>query len=366
MRPAPAHVRETRRLAASVLVALAIAVACSALWAPNAGAQTDVAEYGARLAEARAAVEAYIATGAENGGGETAVAVLTALPSVELVRVGDSVVEVDNSILRTLVARLDVSRDPERRLALAHDMAAHLESIERSLPVEGEAPPADPDALARLLAESRATARSPVTEMLGDLIDRVAAAFARWQASLAASGPAAQVWSVVVGVVVAVLALVLAWTFYRVAVRLYRSAVRRGPVEGAAEGPASPVRLEAEPLPADVPGAAESRAAAGDFAGAVRMLFAGAARTLAERGHVSRARTRTNTELVRAARLSVPGAAEPLGRLASIFELAAFGHIDPGASGYGHAREAYATVVSEAWADADGDGGGHAGSGGVS
>ncbi len=342
------HLRPAPRVRALALACVAIAVASVLVWAPSAEALTEVAEYRARVAEARAAVEAYIATGAEDGGGDTAIAVLTALPSVERVRVGEAVVEVDNSILRTLVARLDVSREPERRLALARDMAAHLESIERSLPVEGDALASDPDALAALLAESRATARSPITEILGDLIDRLAAAFERWQASLAGAGPVSQVWSVVVAVLVAGLALVLAVTFYRVAVRLYRSAARRGPVEREVFSATATVPVEEELLPVDVAGAAESLAAAGDFGAAVRVLFAGAARMLAERGHVSRARTRTNAELVRAARRSVPDAAEPLRRLASIFELAAFGHVDPGVAGYGRAREAYAAVSAVA------------------
>ena len=364
---ARAHVDTAWRPAVRVLVVLALAASCAAAWAPDAHAQTEVAEYRARVAEAREAVEAYIATGARDGGGGTAVAVLTALPSVERVRVGDTVVAGDNSILRTRVARLDVSRDPERRLALARDMAAHLSSIERSLPVEGESLPADPEALERLLSESRATARSPITEILGDLIDRLALAFERWQASLGGAGPVSQVWSIVVGVVVAVLTLVLAVTFYRVAVRLYRSAALRGPAAAGTGSAAVSAQVEEEPLPADVAGAAESLAASGDFAGAVRTLFAGAARTVAERAHVSRARTRTNTELVRAARRSVPDAADPLARLASIFETAVFGHVDPGASGYGLAREAYATVASVA-ADrgTEDEVGGRSGTGGAS
>jgi len=90
MRAARAHRRggSAWHAGARALACAALAVAGVLAWVPSAGALTEVAEYRARVAEAKAAVEAYIATGAEEGGGDTAIAVLTALPPAERVGVG--------------------------------------------------------------------------------------------------------------------------------------------------------------------------------------------------------------------------------------------------------------------------------------
>ncbi len=349
--------RRPARCAWALACGVIVLAAVYAASVPPASAATAVEDYRDRVATARAAVEAYIETGAIEGGGDVAIAVFTALPSIERVRMGETEVMVDNSVLRTLVARIDVSRDPERRLEIATDMAHHLASIERSLPGGSDRPPAsDPDALARLLEDSRAQVRSPVAEMLGDLIDRLGEAFERWQASLAESDSASRTWSFAVGAIVVGLVLVLLWVAYRVVRGVLGAAARRGPaLAGAADGAYPVVAHEAE-IPADVVAFAASLAAAGRFAEAVRALFGGAARLLAEHGHVTRTRTRTNGELLAEVRVALPQVAGTLGGLAGSFERAFYGHVDPGEDGYRDALAAYATLRAQMDAATENDG----------
>lgn len=341
--------RRARAICAALLVACIVIPGTAAT---PARAVTDVDEYRGRLEDARKKVDAYIETGAIDGAGELAITVLTALPSIERVSVGDTVVVVDNSILRSLVARIDVSRDPERRLQIARDMKAHLGSIERSLPGDEDAVPADPGALAELLDQHRAQVRSPITEILGGLIDRLGEAFARWQSSIAESRSASRMLSFVIGLLILILFLLLAFTAWRVAVRVLGATARRGPAVADRSHSLPPVIASEAGVPADVVGFAEALAAEERFAEAVRALFGGAARVLAERGHVTRTRTRTNNELIAEVKAGVPHAAVPLRRLALSFERAFYGHVDPGPDGYRAALRDYRQLQAAATATA--------------
>jgi len=324
-----------------LLIVMLVAIASFAASGTPAHA-ADVEDYRERVVEARKVVEAYLATDAEEGAGEVAVAVLTALPSVERVTVGETDVFVDNSILRTMVARIDVSRDPRRRRAIAEDMIAHLNSIERSLPDDGDPVPADPEALASLLEEGRLAARSPARELLGDLIDRLGKAVERWQVALGASGAASRLLSFAVSAFVVSLALLLVFAIIRVAMRLHTATTRIREKTGRVEAP--PVVPAEDDLPADVLGLAESLAAEGRFAEAVRVLFGGAARALAEAGRLTRTRTRTNWELVAEVRAASPDVAQALASLSTVFDRAVYGHADPGPEGYAGAREDFESV----------------------
>lgn len=124
---------------------------------------------------------------------------------------------------------------------------------------------------------------------------------------------------------------------------------RRGRTRKALdEGDDIPVIAAAEDLPPDALGYAERLAAAGRFREAVRALFGGAARTLVEAGIISRAKTRTNGELLSDVHDSAPALAAELGSLAGIFESAWYGRRDPGAGGVERARKHYRAVVSQA------------------
>ncbi len=325
-------------------ILLAVLLAASLAVFSTSAHAADVEDYRARVSKARNAVEAYLATDAEEGGGQVAIAVLTALPSVEHVTVGETDVLVDNSILRAMVARIDISRDARRRRAIAEDMIAHLSSIERSLPHHGEPVPVDSEALAALLQESRLEARSPAAELLGDLIERLGKAFERWQASLASSATVDRTLAFAVAAFVVSLAVLLLWMLVRVAIRLSAATSR---IRGKApQIEISPAARAEEDLPADVLGLAESLASQGHFAEAVRVLLGGAARALAEAGRLTRTRTRTNSELVAEARAFSGDAARALASLTSVFDQAVYGHRDPGPDGYAGAREDYESVLA--------------------
>ncbi|TLM72997.1 MAG: DUF4129 domain-containing protein, partial [Actinobacteria bacterium] len=87
--------------------------------------------------------------------------------------------------------------------------------------------------------------------------------------------------------------------------------------------------------------------ASGRTRDAVRALFGGAARTLVERGVVPQTRTRTDGELLADVSRAAPPVAPPLSELTGAFELAWYGHVEPGEDGYAGARGAYERTLAE-------------------
>ncbi len=330
-----------------VLPVLLLAIAIGG--APStaaAAAASGAADYRDRVFSARESLEGYLETGGEASPGPLVPALLRELPVSERVVVGQTEVLADHSTFRTLLMRLDVSRDPQARAEIAGEMVEHLRAIERSLPGDDDPVPADADVLQELLDESNLSARSPLSELLGEFIDRVAAAFERWQTALASSSAPRRIMAIGLGVVIAGLAATLLWVLVRFAVRLRASTSVSGRTPAASHGGVAVVAA-AEALPADALAYAESLAAAGRFAEAVRALFGGAARSLAEAGLLTRTRTRTNAELLFDVAARAPSLARPLAALSGRFELAVYGHRDPGVEGYARARSDYDAVLAQ-------------------
>lgn len=209
--------------------------------------------------------------------------------------------------------------------------------------------PSDADALAEILKEEEAEDGTS----LGDWLNEMSIKLAEWIAKLLErlfgglgdadiAGPdLSGAWPYFLGAAAAVGAGLLVYLLMLI-VRWRRGRTRKTTVDDDD----APVIAAAEDLPPDALGYAERLAAAGRFREAVRALFGGAARTLVEAGVISRAKTRTNGELLADVHESAPALAADLGGLAGIFESAWYGRKDPGTVGLERAREHYRAVVS--------------------
>lgn len=323
-------------------LALGLAAAALAAAMPAAAlAQTSTLDdYRDRVGRARELTERSLPNARREVTAQALGGELTSLvPGVEEVRVGSATVVVDNGTLSSLVVALEAAKTDLDRERATEDIHRYLTTLDHVLAVPEAAPVVqDPAALRQLLARREPSADSGLTRALSRLVDRVLAWLSERLSNLSARD-ASPVTRVVIAVVVGMLGAALGWA----ALALWRAARRSTAAkEQAALGDgAASVVPEADGLPSDVLAHADGLAALGDRRAAVRALFGGAARLLAERGLVPPVRARTNAELLASAAASLPATGPVFGELTERFERAWYGHADPGADGYDGARSSY-------------------------
>lgn len=271
------------------------------------------------------------------------------LPKAAVVKTGEGQVSASDPQLDAILGRLEDADGSEARREL-ESLERHLVSLSDALGDRDTEVPSDPRALAALL-EGRGKASepeldNPLSEWLATLAERVF----EWLGGLASSGGGGTSRFLTYGVM-GVLALVLVVSLVMVVRGLRASLVGRGRRRGPRPERVVSVVDAAEGLPADALEYAERLAAEGRFREALRALFGGAARTLAHLGLVAQTRTRTNGELL--AELA-PEVASALRPLSDGFEVAWYGHVDPGRPGYARAQSQYAEVLAVAESTAGG------------
>lgn len=316
----------TRR-AASIVVAACVAVFALTAWQAPGGATPA-----ASLDEAYRAVSDADAL-------DTAAAAELASdvePALAAVRDEDGL---------DLAGRLRRAQSTEEVRRAKNDLEAHLRTLAALGSSSGPRVEHDRALLERIMAEEGVAEGTAAQAFLRRLQQQVLEWFervvSRWFGSDAAStGLEAAYYTVL-----AASALVAAWLAWRVLSAFFgRSSGGRADRRRHAAGPAEPVVDAARDLPPDALAYAEAEAQAGRFREAVRALFGGAARLLVDRGAIPVTRTRTTAEILRDVLDRAPGAHRPLAALASVFEPAWYGHLDPGSDGYAAARQAYLEV----------------------
>jgi hypothetical protein len=334
-----------------LLAALALLCALGAGLPPSALAvhTSTLGEYRARVERA----DEYLAQSGEAWRDErssqaVAATLNTLLPGTERVTDGSRVIEVDNGLLRSLIARLDYSKHPNERRETLENLRDHLDSLRLSVDQAGTPLSGRPQLLRELLARPDLASRPTVADQLGKLMDRLSTWFAEWFQRLLARRGTATASDVALAVVVAALAALLVYAGVRVARAISRSVARHDERVLAERAADAAVVEAAAGLPPDALGYAESLAAEGRFRDAVRALFGGAARSLVELGLLPQTRTRTNAELLGDLAPVAPPVLPPLAELSATFERAWYGHADPGAEGFAEARERYRTSVRAA------------------
>ncbi len=306
---------------------------------------SSLADYRSRVTEASLLMEERRSDIADEIAAlEVATGVGALLPASEEIRLGDVVVEVDNSVLNSLVVRLDSADSELERERAADDIALHLSSLARSLdPAAGSRVPQDPQALRELLERHRVAGRSAFSDWFGQLVERAQEWLSDRLRGVSIAGMPPGVTTAVIVVLVSILAAALAWVA-TIAIRAGRGAFARD--EGTSPlVPPPPVPTQPEDEPADPLSAADALARSGRHREAVRVLFKGAVRFLASRGAIADARARTTSELVAEVKSRAPVSARPIADLAGGFEVAWYGHVDPEPEGYAFARAAFEALA---------------------
>lgn len=301
-------------------------------------------EFASRVDSAASAL-AGASVGTTAGALAAADAVDGQLPSDLAVIEGTRTIVVGPATVAGLTNGLREAGTAEARRKVADQLSARLASVRAALG-SPHANPSDPVALKELLASRPRTALSGQNQ-LNDRLAKFLDDVARWIASLFPRGQGVTPqgpgrWVLVLVLLVPVLLALV------VLLRAWRT--RRQPPNAAAlSGPAGvhgPVVAAAADLPPDAAAYADELASGGQYRDAVRALYGGAARHLAETGAVRRMRTRTNLEMLRDVRTAAPAIAPTFGELTRRFEAVWYGHADPGNAGYVDARSAYERVVS--------------------
>ncbi|MDO8916137.1 MAG: DUF4129 domain-containing protein [Coriobacteriia bacterium] len=335
-----------RRFAARVLAgALALAVATPSV---ALGAISTVVDYRDRVTRAAKLVASAEASAPDRA---TALALASSvralLPAREQVREQTRTVDVSDATLASLLGDLESATSSGDRATAVRRIGRHLATLRRSTGAVGATVRSDPAALRRLLSEVRTGPVTAESTLVQDLIDRVLRAIEQWFALMGSTSEGATrlraVWYAVLAVF-AGLAFYVAWR----GVRAWRRAVVRGERHGVVS-PAPAVVEAAEGLPPDAGAFADALARQGRRREAVRALFGGAARSLGERGVLARTHTasRTNAELLAEVRVAAPGVEPPLRALSDAFELAWYGHAEPGEHGFIAARAFYDDALGE-------------------
>jgi hypothetical protein len=339
----------TRRIDRAV-VAIAVVVSIALLLAAlphHARAQereiSTQADYAERVSEAREVAEEAAGELLDSrSAADVAARLNTLLPARESVRLSTTqVVIVDNSVFRALITDLDTGDTPgEREEALA-GIIAHLASLESAVGFTGEPVPADPELLEELLAE-----RELDTSQIEEFVLRMLQQIGEWLDSLFGDmegSTSATVLDWMVRALVLILAAILAYIAFLVFQRVRRAAAERD--LRLADMAGAPVVAAAEGLPEDALAHADELAAEGRYREAVRALYGGAARLLVEAGAVRQTRTLTSGELLAVAGPAVPQVRETLSRLTLSFDVAWYGHRDPGEPGYAQARADHTAIA---------------------
>lgn len=333
--------------------AIALLLAVSLLLPPLAGA----AEAASALADYRDRVDRAYDYASRNAGTawkdelssqQVAAQLNTYLPATERVTVGTQTIDVDNSILRSLIARLDSSKSASERRDTLSQIELHLGSLKLAVDDVRAGANDDRALLGRLLARADLSSRPTLLDELGKLVDRVTTYLQDWLNRMLRRRGAATAQDVGLGIVFVALATLLVLAVVQV-VRSMSAALARHDERVLTERAAdAAVVSAAEGLPTDALGFAEGLAAEGRFREAVRALFGGAARTLVDLGLLRSTRTRTNNELLADLEPVAPPVVPPMTDLSGDFERAWYGHADPGESGFAEARERYRASVRSA------------------
>lgn len=334
----------TRRgiLATAVLAAC---LAASLAGPPRAlAAPVSTSEFASRVERAASALRGS-SVETTTGALAAADAVDAQLPSDLSVVEGTRTIAVGPAAVAGLTAALREAAVPDDRRQVADQLAARLASMRDAIGVPAAAP-SDPAALRDLLA-ARPPVRLSGEDWLNDRIATLLEEFTNWLAGLFPEGEGAlpqgpsrwvPVLVLLVPVLLALVVLLRAW-------RTRRRTPKAAAI-AASVGTNVPVVAAAADLPADARAYADELAGGGRYRDAVRALYGGAARHLAETGAVRRMRTRTNLEMLREVRGASPEVAPTFAELTRRFEVAWYGHADPGGAGYVDAKVAYERIVS--------------------
>lgn len=332
-----------RRLA--IRAAAAVFVFAVALPASAHAAVSTFADYRGRVVRAVEAVKAGEAAAADRRKAlELAAKLHGLLPEREQVREQTRTIDVSDPALTRLLGELEAAGTSEDRAAVLSRIGRHLATLSGAVGAPGAAVRSDPAALQRLLSGVRTGPAAAESTWMQDLIDRVLTAIQEWLSGVTSTREGATRLRTALYAVMIVFAGLVAWIAWR-GVRAWRRAVVRG--ERAGGGRSVPALVEAaEGLPEDAASFADKLAAQGRHREAVRALFGGAARTLGARGVLVRTRTRTNAELLAEVRMAAPAVEAPLRGLSDAFELAWYGHREPGEFGFISARALYDAVLA--------------------
>jgi hypothetical protein len=301
-------------------------------------------EYATRVERARGIVEEAQGTVVDaRSASDIAASINTLVPASERVEAHGQVIVTDNSTLRSLVTELDTAGDSAERKEVLDRMQAYLSSLDVALAPAAYDVPEDPALLEELIAEAGVDP-SAIQEFVLGLLERIGDWIRSLFGDAGGSSVATTVLVWIFRVVIAALVVFLAYVVFRVVQRWRRTVADRD--SRIAEEAAIPIVAAAEGLPDDVLVHADELAEKGAYREAVRALYGGAARTLVEAGAVRQSRTLTAAELIAVASPEVPEARPPLMSLSSAFEVAWYGHRDPGADGYARAREDHLAVVA--------------------
>jgi hypothetical protein len=336
------NLRPTRVAALAAGAVLALVMCAPAL---ASAAPVDSSAFASRVESASAAVAAARSDVASGTVAQSLADAVDALLPVDLAvtEQTSTILVADDAIVHGLTGGLRNAASASQRRVALDDLAAHLESMRQVLRAGGEEP-SDPSALRQLLATRPVTTDSG-GNWLNQQIAKLLQAISDWLGRLNPPGtsgspfaPARLIAYLVVGAPV----LLVAW----VLVRAMRRRRRRAALPAAAPSDIhAPVVSAAADLPADPLSYAETLASQGRHRDAVRALYGGAARHLADVGAVTRMRTRTNLEMVRDVRASAPALAPAFSRLTADFETAWYGHADPGGAGFHRARESFEAIL---------------------
>jgi hypothetical protein len=324
---------------------LVLVVACTAclLW-PIQAIAADLNDYSRRVDEAIEVVEAVDSPELSvREALDVAIEVNTLLPSGETVTLDGDPIDVDQSVIRTFVARLDSGRTPENRASLVRELEAHLYSLRAALGDEGRTVGQDTQALQELLGARAKEPDTSLQEYFSKLIDRIIDWLQKWWKPGDSEAGTTSIGMIIEIVLAVALITLLGWVAILVWKWIRRSVSKR---DSVADVPVGAVVAAAQDLPRDARGHAVSLAAIGDFRGAVRALFGGAARSLVDAGAIPQTRTRTNAELLAdiADSRTVSSALAPLAELSGAFELAWYGHMEPDEAGWNAALECFDSV----------------------
>ena len=329
---------------ALAVLLLVLAVAPARAFASDGPASYE--DYRARIAEARGVLDDAMPRITDQQVAQKAAADITLLlPPTERVDSGNRTVIVDNSILRVYTLKLDVAFKEDTRTELGKQIGEYLASLDAANGPPSGALRSDPAALKALLAEGVSPARTSLGRYLAEWIAKLTDAVQKWLvANLGARGASVALTTTVV-VVVCALAALVTFLLLRAILRGRRAVAAR---DAAALDLRSPAVAAAEGLPVDIVAHADSLAASGRFREAVRALFGGAARELVDRGLLRRTGTRTDAELLAEVAPVAPAVSAPLRALTLAFEVAWYGHVDPGEAGFRTARGRYGEVLAAA------------------
>lgn len=333
----------TRRLSLALAIVLAAAILAPASAHASEGAST-LADYRRRVDMAYAIATERLgdAWREELASQQAAAEINTLLPGTERVAVGTRTIDVDNSVTRSLIARLDASKSAQVRRDTSADILAHLGSLKAAVDAADGPARHDEALLARLLARSDLSSRPTLSDEFAKLIERLTRWLQEWFARIMRRRGVTTASDIGVGVVIVALCALLVFAVAQVVRSLTASLARHDErilAERAADDAA--VVSAAEGLPPDALAYADELAAAGRFREAVRALFGGAARTLVDLGLLRSTRTRTNAELLGDLAPAAPPVLPPMTELSDGFERAWYGHADPGQEGFAEARTRY-------------------------